>query len=211
MAKDNKLNTLIQSLHQTIKKEKKVAIFGPLELKDHLKLQIEAKIYVDGGVVHSKIRDSISIGDGDSARKKMLIQYPKEKDKSDLSLALKMIKHKNITIYLRGFLPLRNIESRYDHLLANFGEAYFHSKLNQNCIDFHQNIRIYPAGKHILLFTGKFSIINFERTHMMIVGKIHYPINQKRICLPFQSDLISNYAKGKFTVTSNRPFLLIRY
>lgn len=212
MAKDSKINSLIQSLHHTIKNDKQVTIYGPLKILSRNQIQTQAKIYVDGGIIHATAKKQvISIGDGDSAFKKMIFNYPKNKDKSDLSLALKLIKSKQITIYLRGFLPDRQIENRFDHLLANFGEAYFHAKVKKNLIDFDQNIRIYPAGIYQFQFKGKFSLILFESTNISLQGKIQFPITTLKKFQPFQSDLISNMAKGNFQVIANRPFLLIRY
>lgn len=212
MHQDNKIKSLIQSLHRDISNEKKVVIYGPLKFPLKSRVTASAKIFVDRGIIHSKNpKNIVTIGDGDSSLKKMLIQFPKNKDKSDLSLAFNLIKHKNITIYLRGFFPINGIEKRFDHLLANLGEAYVHAKKKHNIIDFNKNIRIYPAGEHQLYFNGKFSLICFEISRLKLIGHIQFPISDQRKIQPLQSDLISNSAKGKFKLITNRPILLIRY
>lgn len=211
MPKDNKISTLLQSLHQHIKLEKKVTIYGPLKIDGQIQRETAAKIFVDGGLRHAKnVKNIISIGDGDSTDKIPLIKHPKAKDQSDLALALDLIKTKNIIVYLRGFIPFLQIEKRWDHLFTNFGEAYYHAKKRENIIDFDQNIRIYPKGIHQFKFKGNFSIIFFEKTKIKLIGKIQFPIAQEKKILPLQSHLISNSAKGEFHISTSHPFLLIR-
>lgn len=212
MLKDNKLLQLIQSLDSKIKKVDELILIGPLKFPKSDLVDCKLQIYVDNGIKHTKKkRGVISIGDGDSSGQKMMFALPVNKDFSDLAEALKLIQRKNIKIYLRGFLPLFSIEKRFDHLLANLGEAYLHSKKYKSTLNFSENIRIYPKGIHHLEFNSDFSIIIFEKTKIQLIGKIKYKLHNGKFFLPLTSHLISNQANGKFKLECSRPVLLVRY
>lgn len=195
-------------------------LIGPLEIyhafcPSQLGL---STIYVDGGLRHKKNsvqKNSISIGDGDSHEGRpedidILVQ--KEKDQSDLALALSLLGKINSacsTLKLYGFYG-----GRLDHQLAIFGEL----RNSLSHFKFLERIDLYgphsAAIKTTLLkksmtFNSQntFSLTMFEETMTSISGQVKYPLSNHNVG-PFSSLSLSNQARGQVEITVDKPALI---
>lgn len=207
----------IQKL-ETLDGLERICLIGPMIQSFTPNTKHQAFICVDGGA-HLKPSlpqhlPCLTIGDGDSYDKSHDINYPAKKDFSDFALALKMLPSSVKSIDLYG---LRN--GRKDHEFINIGEMlsflvdHTHLKIASfiNNIEKDKDDTWYALnkGKHVLNFTGTYSIITLEKQNLKISGDSLY--KGKDIALnALSSQGLSNEANGKITIECQKPLLLMR-
>ena len=140
------------------------------------------------------------------------LSFNKDKDQSDLSLALELLKTQfkgeDIKVLLHGFSG-----GRLDHQLAIIGELHLFLKSNSNkartIIYDEQGYCVAEgttgtfSGEHI----GEFSVFTLEKEKITISGNATYTGDFE--LGPLSSLGLSNRAKGCFKVASSLPFFII--
>ncbi len=198
------MNNKIRNFKKQVLALKKVQIIGPMKLETPVSKALPT-IFVDGGIVHNNDhRSSISIGDNDSAAMKLDIIHNKDKDDSDLKLALNLIDLSVNYCKIDGFLG-----GSKAHELINFGEIYHFSKKLGSSGRIGKNIFISKSGCREYKFNGYFSIIVLEDTILTIEGEVKYKLIDVQ-CSMLTSRLLHNYANSSFKIKSNNPYYLIR-
>jgi len=181
-----------------------------ITLLQKLKRKIDPQIViaVNGGTnkaVKAKIKPDIIIGDTDSLKlpsriqkstlnliKKNIIKHPKDKDQSDLELAINFINsnYKNFTLFCFGV-----IGSRIDHSLSNI---YSISKVERNFIVLtNQTMTILNSNRSIknIVKSTKVSVISLNVPYSIVsMSGLKYSGTYE---IPFLSSLgISNMTQS---------------
>ena len=188
-----------------------VCFVGPMMVNQKVleRFQPTQFIYIDGGIKHcpDSLVEPFLIGDGDSApnsNHSFSTLLNKNKNFSDLSYGLSLLTKKQTKVNLVGFS-----KGRLDHQLAIFGECHQHlRKFAKQVINIDDAITYYPEGVTEIHLTGTFSLFSLQSTTFEITGNVDYSLN-KELIPPYSSKLLSNFAKGKFTVSASAPFCLI--
>jgi len=202
----------VPSEYTSIKEWLLIGPMGP-ELSSSLKhLPI---ICVDGGSQFTQDA-TIWIGDGDSGKipqdHPATFIYPRDKDHSDLSLALSiLITSEAQTLHLWGFFG-----GRTDHFLANLGEI--HHFLNQKPstkIIFYDDqgtpkTTVLSKGEWTLNINSLFSVFMLEKANISIIGACKYQIPSSVELRPLSSLGLSNSGQGEVKMTSSGPFFVIQ-
>ncbi|MEN3015520.1 MAG: thiamine diphosphokinase [bacterium] len=187
----------------------------PNLLKYYQLLSPDQIIAVNGGTnkaLKYNIYPHVVIGDLDSLKKKFqgkLIKYPKQKDKSDLELAIDYILSiKSITkLFCFGILG-----NRIDHTLVNLNLL---SKFNYSppiIIYPKQTITILTSNQSILNIPPKtkLSIISLDKTSQVLIEGFKYQGNYP---IPFLSSLgisnISNSENNQILCQNGKIIILI--
>ncbi len=163
-------------------------------------------IYVDGG---SHWREpstdaQISLGDGDSSTKELDLNFPAEKDTSDLYLALEMLPSPSLKIWLWGFLG-----GDKAHELINIGMvANWMDGRAPSVALFDQHLLIVSAGQWQIPISGGFSVITLQPNQITLKG-CRYSLTEPTHLAPFSSLGLSNEANGNISVTCRRPLLIV--
>lgn len=197
----------LESFHQKLDRTKKVCLIGPMpcNLVD-LDLSCQAVLAVDGGVLQlPREHIDLSIGDGDSSQQMMDLNFPTNKDMSDLALALDLLPSKRLHIELCGFWA-----GRLDHNLMNLGEVFRALKMNDYTFKIHspdssEILWGLQVGGHELELKGLFSLFSFNPSRVSIEGQCQYPLKPQMIH-PLSTQLLSNMATGKVVIQSTEPF-----
>jgi thiamine pyrophosphokinase len=200
-----------------------IIIVGPMPFPwSALKLYQESGriklIFLDGGVVHKNkfmekvpnlIKNSLTIGDGDSTNLKMDIKKDTQNN-SDLAFILSLIGNKNKpqNILLLGF-----IGGRLDHALANLGEiAEFLNKFSKHppMIQLDKKITFLTKGLHKILVSGSFSLITFVPNQIKITGQCQYPVKKWLKLGVLSSRGLSNVGAGEVIVQNKKVVIYIK-
>ncbi len=196
----------IKSFKAGLKLKKELVLVGPMCRSVPAELMKLPQIFVDGGTqVKKKNPLHLSVGDGDSAGRRLDVMVDGKKDYSDLKLALSFVPKKKIhTLHMVGFLG-----GRHDHELLNLGEIHhFLGPKKQWKIHFwtKQKITIMglSRGQYQFNYTGIFSLISFASTKVNLKGKCEYPLKNK-ILKNVSSLGLSNVAFGKVEVKTQKP------
>ena len=211
--------------------EKIIFLLGPLLSSQYDRDSIRAHtadftVFIDAAVQFREELElpgpSFALGDGDGPQhqadyKELLDQlYPKEKDQSDLALALEYVGE---NLILKNQAYHYSIEAhglwgeRLDHQLSNFGEiANWLQNLSQEItfkfIEGNETLAIIKKGKFSFNYNGSFSVFSLiENTQIKIEGKIKYPIDSTFTVL--SSLGLSNEAHGEVTLQSAAPVIII--
>ena len=161
-------------------------------------------IVVDGGMNHHlQLKNSFSVGDGDSTDGPLDLKLPTQKDQSDLSYALSLLTSETKIINLYGFLG-----NRKDHELINIGEVYSACEKYAFTAKFDSEFLIIPEGFHTLNISGEFSVMTLRESLITIVGRARYMLEKETLLGPLSSHGLSNYADGEITITCNTPLII---
>jgi thiamine pyrophosphokinase len=189
----------LQEFALKIKTFRQLYLIGPL-LKSAPQWQEAPYIFVDGGhrwrSLQKKSDLSYSLGDGDSGERESLDTVVSPyKDYSDLQLALDTVTDQQWDIiHLLGFLG-----GHRDHELINIGEVSHFLKGQKNClVHFEDAVTLAAPGKYQLSHRGRFSIITFDQSPIMLTGNVRYPIENKMSLRPLSSHGLSNLSDGQF-------------
>jgi thiamine pyrophosphokinase len=191
-----------------------ISLIGPLFEESLLKTHkiFHDIIFVDGGANFQSLfnaQTSLSIGDNDSCKTKLDVTFPKEKDESDLSLALNYVPDSCKSLHLYGFLG-----GRSDHELGVLGEL--HSKLLNS-----QSIKViysYHTKKKWILINdedffltifGEFSIFTLYKQNISISGEAKYTGDEITLT-PLSTRGLSNIGSGEINIKSSHPLLIIQ-
>lgn len=172
-----------------------------------------ASLCVDGGANFTNKAD-IWIGDRDSYKgiipSQNIFEFSPQKDKSDLSLALKLIGSESPSLlHFWGFLG-----GRKDHELFNLGEALaFLDGPRETQIIFYDQLgrvtfHLIPQGKWTFKHNGTFSIGCIKEIKFKISGNCDYSVTSLVPLLPLSSVGLSNIAKGEFEIETTGPLFL---
>ena len=200
-----------------------VIVIGPMTFKmtsiaSFLKGPNARLVFVDGGLSHRNkllkkapalVKSAISIGDGDSSKKKMTIKKTNQ-NLSDLSFFLKTFsKENNIGRFVfAGFLG-----GRFDHHLINFGEItlflkHFDKKSKIPRLLFEDQVEFFPKGAHKLTINGHFSVASLEENSIKIKGECDYPTKKWVKLLPLSSLGLSNIGHGEVFIETKKPLMV---
>lgn len=196
------INKFVESIYHTVQ------IIGPMSLHQDPSPQIPT-IIVDGGLCHKlSFKNSITIGDGDSYEGQDVedlfdIILNKDKDYSDLSFALSLLKDMNIeNIYFHGFT-----NGRKDHEFINILEAHEYLNNKSNCqINIDKSLIIFSKGEYEFDYLGTFSVVTLNHNEIDLRGEIKY--SYSGILREKSSHGLSNESFGKIKVKCNQPLIL---
>lgn len=192
------------NLPSFIKNAKKLNLIGPCSI-DKSKIDYSlSTIIIDGGLEHKlTFKEQFSIGDGDSTSEDLDLLLPKEKDQSDLAVALSKIEQRDTQINLHGFLG-----GRRDHELIVLGEVYKHSSQMDSFAYFEKHYTILPRGIHELKINGLFSLLTLEENLITISGNAKYLLEKATPLLPLSSLGLSNQGTGEVEIKCSRPLIV---
>lgn len=199
------MNALRQFL-QDLGDAKQIFVIGPL-LKGTYVPQ-GPTIYVDGGI-HARGKSAldssfptVSIGDGDSTDLQLDVTLPATKDYSDLSFVLNNIPKSVRHVELVGFLG-----GRFDHQLANFGEAhnFLRNRKDFTTVRFDSEIIGFVGGELKLKVKGPFSVMVLEAADVTIHGACQYSLTRPTRVEPLSSLGLSNVGNGQVNVAASSP------
>ncbi|TNE96300.1 MAG: hypothetical protein EP326_13655 [Deltaproteobacteria bacterium] len=169
-------------------------------------------LFVDGGLdfknqLSSKLLDvpTLSIGDGDSSSPvlELDLTYPRDKDQTDLQLAMEMLPQ-GLKVEAWGFSG-----ERLDHYLANIGEFQKHSLLKKSLCVLDDQILFLPPGQFHLNYEGTFSLLSSRSTEIKLNGELKYPLEELFSVEPLSGRTVSNEAFGDFLVESTQGIMII--
>jgi thiamine pyrophosphokinase len=190
-----------------------VTLIGPInEGFQNQKVVNSPLIFVDGGVdlknqlsKQCEAYPCISLGDGDSKKDPapLDLSYPREKDQTDLQLALNLVETLP-EIQAWGFSG-----ARIDHYLANLGVFYKHSEKFGTKIILDDQILFLPSGRTQFNYSGSFSLITLNPNEITITGEVKYTIKKPTTLTPLSGRGISNHAQGTGIIECSRPIILI--
>lgn len=198
---------------QVIKEYTVISMIGPI----HHRIQAEKianspLVFVDGGVdFKAKLKTKceqfphISLGDGDSKQSldQLDLQYPADKDQTDLQLGLDLVQSQH-KVHAWGFSG-----ARIDHHLANLGAFYQHSQKFGASIILDDEILFLPPGKSQLEYQGTFSLLTLTSTEVSLTGNVKYPLQEPSLITPLSGLGVSNRAMGKVVLECSNPVMLI--
>ncbi len=198
---------------QSLKSQTHLNLIGPIYssiLSD--KIADAPVLFVDGGLDFKdqlppslENYPSFSIGDGDSnsSDSEIDLLFPRDKDQTDLQLALQLAPYQ-LTIHAWGFSG-----KRIDHYLANIGEFQRNSLHKNSICLIDDEIMILPPGRFIVNFEGVFSLLSSVETEVTICGQAKYKVKEPLTLLPLSGRTISNEANGDVVIESNRGVMFI--
>ena len=194
-------------INNYIKGSRKVLLIGPMALKRQgLELLNQSKlpiIFVDGGLKHRNEGQAkcLSIGDGDSGGECCDINFPIQKDFSDLEGVLRYLPKTVCEVVALGFQG-----GRLDHELVVLNNFYRHAELNNCKVENMgpRRIEIYPSGCHEVSIFGGFSLLSQKECSVTLSGDCKY--HGENILLPtFGGRGLSNEGLGKIKLTTDAP------
>lgn len=198
--------------------EKSLWIWGPLyqssinlASQEYAKTLVEQHIAVDGGIL---ARTNIatkekwtSIGDGDSCDDDLDIQYPEDKNQSDLALALEYSRHHTKANLIRAF---GFSGERLDHHfigLACFKRHLDTLKGTQARIDGHC-LMLSPGQWKGHLKASTVSLLTLEETQLSLSGGWKWQLKDKH-CKILDDLLLSNECnEDELTLNSSKSIIL---
>ena len=189
-----------------------VVILGPMGPNLDSNLTQKFVLAVDGGVKWSSRLD-LWVGDADSIEGPLpevpRIELQPQKDRSDLSEALKQIAPSVRLLHLWGFWG-----GRRDHEWFNLGEVYqfLLNRQASRAFFYDENglLRVWMAGagRWPLRHEGTFSVGTLLQNRIRLTGDCDYPLPEKTLLEPFSSHGLSNRGRGEFTVEAEKPILI---
>ncbi len=202
------MKTMLKPVH--LRHETIWTIVGPLgpEVPPHL--LTHSVLGVDGGAHFTKKLD-LWVGDADSFEKDVpcahVYRHPKEKDRSDLSLALAMFGECLLyDLHFWGFSG-----GRFDHEMFNLGEILTFLKDHPESEASLYNekglisLSLLGAGDWKFEHQGIFSIGSLETVKVQMTGDCRYPITQQSRLFPLSSFGLSNEAHGTIILKTDGP------
>lgn len=184
---------------------------------DRAKLELQASckhLAVDGGALARNqlppemIESWWAVGDGDSAPASLLDEhYSRDKDQSDLTLALKhpsALAKKIRAIGLSGGRP--------DHHMIVLGCLHRHLEHSFGQIRLDDNWHVLSAGQWRLenITTSICSLISLEAAQISLNGAWHWQLHNQLI-RPLDDLLLSNQiTPGELRIKSDKPIILWR-
>lgn len=204
----------LNSFLELARSKEQVLLIGPMaeSTPSSLLVQNSAVIGVDGGsTIAPKSDYDYFIGDGDSLQNPTALEfdeiYSKNKDESDLKLALRIIPTEVKTVHLWGFWG-----GRMDHHLFNLGELSSYLESHKAKLIWHSNdfdrMEGLPPGKHQFSVHGRFSVLSVYKSIFSIEGDCRYPIKHPTEVQPLSSLTLSNIGNGNVYISSNNPFFI---
>ena len=198
-------------LSHPIRKTRKVIVVGPCPLGEAAKFPMPSYpvLFIDGGAAHQqhfKQHPSLSIGDGDSFSGHLDIVLPKEKNLSDLRAGLDLLPSHIEEIYFLGL-----IGGRKDHEMINLGEIHHFLQRQQVPTQayFDKDFQAIQKGTYHFSHQGIFSLIALQETDVSLNGEIDYPLKESTPLEVLSSRGLSNYARGEFTISCDRPLFIL--
>ncbi|MBY0517098.1 MAG: hypothetical protein K2P81_09330 [Bacteriovoracaceae bacterium] len=199
----------LEEFHRRVNLSGEVLVIGPMAktFPHHLISKDIAVLGVDGGSSKASADHyHYMIGDGDSALEPHLLDeiFPKEKDDSDLALALSILPTGPFRLHMWGFWG-----GRFDHHMTNLGETLNWIKAQSGRVQFYLDgeyeVIGLPAGTHTISIKGLFSLFSPLEIKLSIEGECKYPLTSRTIS-PLSSRLLSNEGHGPVKIASNEPF-----
>lgn len=189
-----------QSYLNSFASHRKLFLVGPL-FSGKAKFQ-EPVLFIDRGVRFQKKAQGISIGDGDSARRKLDVALDPSKNFSDLAYALLQIPAHFTEIHLLGFLG-----GRRDHEYIGLAEVvrFLKRRKKPTVVYFDQQVRVLSKGSWRLKLRGAFSILTFQNAKLSLSGECEYPFSSKKMFPALSSHGLSNVGRGAVHLTTNQP------
>lgn len=184
-----------------------VGPMGPLVPQNLLSHSV---LGVDGGA-HFASRLDIWVGDSDSYEQEVnclhLFRHPREKDRSDLSLALSLFEEQLIyQFHLWGFSG-----GRFDHEIFNLGEILSFLKQHpESQVKLYNDkgvptLHLLGAGDWKFDHEGTFSLGSTEEIRVKMTGHCRYPILTETKLFPLSSFGLSNEAHGSIVLVTDSP------
>lgn len=188
----------------------RVLIVGPMA--DHKPPPFGPTLYIDGGMKwwsDTASNAQLSIGDGDSIAsdpsRKLDLQFPPEKDASDLSLGLRLLNQQNLKIWLWGFLG-----GDKAHELANLGAvAHWLEGRTDSAALLDHHILIVSAGSWQLKLPHAFSILSLVPNEITVKGDCQYKLQEPTPLAALSSFGLSNLGSGVVQFSARRPLLIL--
>lgn len=186
-----------------------IVFVGPISPILPYKFRIFPCILIDGGThLKNPPKNSLSIGDGDSAKKKMDIKLSPHKNFTDYRFALSLIPKKAVHLHLFGLFG-----GRLDHQLAIFGDTVdFLMKRKMRITLYHKKkikIEFFPKGDTSFNYKGNFSLFSLQKGFFKLTGKAQYKLEKLTKISPMSGHGVSNKANGKVNLSSSVPFFII--
>ena len=193
-----------------MKEKTECNLLGPMGPVENINQKLFT-IVVDGGMAHNIVFDTYtSIGDSDSWSEKHHHQLLKNKDRSDLHHALKLIPSDCEVVHMHGFYGGRD-----DHFLMNLGEiSHF---LNITTRPFEINlykkkslhIKCFSPGFWQFDYNGVFSLFSFEDNLVKLEGHCLYKSKEEYTKInKYSSHGLSNIGHGLISLACKQPVLV---
>jgi thiamine pyrophosphokinase len=145
------------------------------------------------------------IGDADSCseelKKHFDVLLPTHKDQSDLSYVLEhAISNDHQLIHAEGFNG-----GSLDHELINLGElSLFLERRPSTQINWGPQLKVFPAGTHIIKHFGSFSLFGLKDQTLGLSGSVKWPLKEKKI-RACSSLTLRNKAFGELQMQCSAP------
>jgi thiamine pyrophosphokinase len=168
---------------------------------------------IDGGA-HFCQNIDLWIGDGDSfpevVKGTHIFQFPKRKNRSDLSLALELFDQCGpVHLHCWGLLG-----GRRDHEMINLGEMLsFLQRSQKKKASFYNakgqiTIAAVSEGDWEFNYHGIFSIAAVQKANVLLTGNCEYPLPTSVLFSPLSSFGLSNVGHGDFRLKVDSPVLI---
>ncbi len=188
-----------------------IGLIGPMAIDEGEVEQTSRRlnlklICVDGGLLNTKI-NYLSVGDGDSAQRECDINFPENKDFTDLEGTLQLLPSQVELVHAFGFLG-----GRLDHQLVVL-QNFFNFAHQANCqIHLHgqEKIDIFPPGEHLVTTNEKFSLLSMQDATISITGACLYQVKSSPL-IALSGLGLSNQGSGEFKISCNQPFSIFYF
>lgn len=187
-----------------------VFIMGPMPVKTKFLDEFFSQhpdcpiIYIDSGSKNYH-RPGLSIGDGDSSKKKCDIAFSSEKNYTDLEGALRILPPSIKIIHGAGF-----VGGRLDHQLVVIQDFLNHVREHKSKI-FHYGddiLHFLPEGSHQMELNSLFSILSDKKQTISIQGNCRFQVKNLTL-LPFSGHGISNEGMGALEIINSKAIALM--